>query len=954
MKFTFYNLNNRFQLLLLLLLTCSQRTLGENNQKEADEKIDHFPKSPRHRFQPSHEEPSFMSKIASWIFPFGNSDERPVDNVPAATHQRYAPKYLPPAKEHPQRNCNPCNSEPWIPVAGRHGHNTVIGFIQPPNNGYGVPQAPPITNYGSPMPHYGAPQPPLQRHPQYGVPKDQYGFDTNLKPNYKIPTHFLPPPPNKHNSHKYRGLPHKPPKQRPKYNPGKHIPKLKHPPHGPPIPLHYNNEKPDQTLAFAFTPPSLNAEIVNYNLAPLGFDYVPPPIPNHYQSLTTPINNNYVNVEQNILGNTGINPQISFGDPNALATNLPIPFPQINYAPIPPLYNSQPFHQVHQQNEQSVQVIPSIRVADYVATVEHPINVIQSPLVEVIATENNQNETPERNYGTPPAPTSSLNTNPIVVEDNHPAATINNSSYQLPDEQPKINEFNHHNALTEPQINQHNFNTQNGLSSSGIGFSSSGGYGQQILEPNPTLNTVINTTPPPLELSTSAVLNQNILPPPQPIKPVPSFNFGLSTQRPVSLDVLSTILANKGLNINLSSLSNLPNFPRFPIPVTSPSTFTKSFENQINTTNLFQQLHQNGFVQNILNNANLSHPTMNWGNWTPTYGTLSTSMVPPPLGLPLWGNQYITQPPATTKKPKQVQIIIPYSSTKEIPGKWQQPQVSSLPLHTLPPPAGHQSVWNQYTSDYHQEGSDKVTAKVPPNKPYTIVTNIRDLLLQEERERENLRNNKPIDILRLQKNIDNWTHQEYANTISDIQKQSTIGKLVPSKNIPAEYLTTQPYSVTPFESTTKRYEFYDHEPAGSDTKEHKKESNFIIIETTPAGEQLTTTPLVKSTKSNNSSTVAARVTMAMPTTKPHWEKLQVSISPLTKEKIYVVTPQPWRFTPKEINDKLFPSTEASNLKLENSKFTVVIQPEGYNGTRKFAKEKEGLHIVYSEWPHLSE
>lgn len=257
------------------------------------------------------------------------------------------------------------------------------------------------------------------------------------------------------------------------------------------------------------------------------------------------------------------------------------------------------------------------------------------------------------------------------------------------------------------------------------------------------------------------------------------------------------------------------------------------------------------------------------------------------------------------------------------------------------------------------------------------------MLLKEQQKNDSLKV-LPFDIIRLQKNIDDWTEQEFSNSILTIQKASTSGKLVPSKNIPSEYLTTQPYNknsqaVTTIKPTSEA--FYDHEAAGSNTKISRAENkdidtNLIITETTTfptTTETLTTLPIETTTPikttipntTNHTSTteknineilaaLSEKLKFPVATPNPMWEKLQVSISPLTKEKVYVVTPQPWSIIPKEINDKLLSAKEALHFPLSSAKFSVVIQPEGAKRTKDVTNNGNGTpQIVYSEWPHLS-
>nr|XP_024218056.1 zinc finger CCCH domain-containing protein 4 [Halyomorpha halys] len=145
---------------------------------------------------------------------------------------------------------------------------------------------------------------------------------------------------------------------------------------------------------------------------------------------------------------------------------------------------------------------------------------------------------------------------------------------------------------------------------------------------------------------------------------------------------------------------------------------------------------------------------------------------------------------------------------------------------------------------------------------HVIADNIRAILQGEE---------DTVDLARLQKNIDTWTVEGYG-------KRDTLPQQG-SKVIPEEYLTTP----APEEETKPTSP--DHEMAASqhvpvsfkapDGKKNSDDESVLIQEVN--GWSLAETKLKPSTEHP-------------PATKP-WEQLgAVSISPLTKEKVYVVTP----------------------------------------------------------------
>ncbi|XP_011692216.1 PREDICTED: uncharacterized protein LOC105452631 isoform X2 [Wasmannia auropunctata] len=130
--------------------------------------------------------------------------------------------------------------------------------------------------------------------------------------------------------------------------------------------------------------------------------------------------------------------------------------------------------------------------------------------------------------------------------------------------------------------------------------------------------------------------------------------------------------------------------------------------------------------------------------------------------------------------------------------------------------------------------------------------------------------NNSIDVHKLQKNIDNWTIQEYSKgtTVSTISPNSSKPYLFPSKKIPNEFfMTTKPvnYATDSHTDNVKTFtlsgfSFNDHEYKGS-------ASNHM--------ENLTISPINASTASDENM----------------WRDYPVGIS-ADRERVYIVTPQP--------------------------------------------------------------
>ncbi|XP_031340698.1 uncharacterized protein LOC116168848 isoform X2 [Photinus pyralis] len=774
-----------------------------------------------------------MSKIASWIFPFGGSSDSPSpDPIPLESSRQHSLQYLPPPK--PQQICNPCNQEPWVPIASRHGLDTVIGFVHPhqqqtpsfqygppsqqygpPSHQYGVPPPPtkqygppqiPNQQYGLPPPsahqinpqygppsnqygaphaptnHYGPPAPTHQYGPpptRYGVPNDQQGHYSNKNqnfrppPNYIPPTFFIPPPTGKSPPYKYTNV-NKPSKNN-KFVQGKSKPlrpALQHQ-HGPPIPLNFVK---------ASDPPPYPFE----HMPGFSFDFRPPSVEPEVFKSYAPILTNY---------------------------DIPLQLPHLD------ALSQTNFRHSNQESVNSVQLIPSIRVADFISTIEHPIKVIQSPIVEVHATSNDVPKVEENvvSYGVDQVQTSQR---PI---DTQAAATAQNATY--------------YNLVHEPNP------------------------AYELQEPVQSLNLPVPTGHSQYDGSLHTVDNTaRVVPTPQTFKP-----WSLEKHEP-------PVISYDGRDFSQvhSSSTAHPQFNLF-LPQT-PSTGKPTLSGYANK------------------------PVLNFADWIPNISDLSTVMVPPPLKQPSW---------ATTKKPKHVQIIIPYRMNDP---KGEASGV--LPIYTQPPAADRAPVWSHFALDHSPEASGQIF--VTAQRPTESVLNIRELVTSG-------------DPVKLQKSIDGWTEQEFSNTIVS-GFSSTSGKLIPSKKIPSEYLTTHAYGVT--QNTSGNF------TESTSTTEANKDIDTNLI-------------LTGSSTTEGSTNIASMVPVL--STLPNWEQLQLSISPLTKEKIYVVTPQPWKFLiPKEINEKLFPFTKSPNLGL-SSKFSVVINGGDKNRTRI---DKDGLKVVYSEWPHL--
>lgn len=305
--------------------------------------------------------------------------------------------------------------------------------------------------------------------------------------------------------------------------------------------------------------------------------------------------------------------------------------------------------------------------------------------------------------------------------------------------------------------------------------------------------------------------------------------------------------------------------------------------------------------------ANFTQPAVESGSWEPSAWTTVLPVEPvviartTPRSIDFndsnTGGVKPNKNPISTKRPKQIQIIIPYTTYhKPAPFKATEEE-KRVEIHKTGKfiTFDRLSGWTNNTQndqEFPQE-SKQITSTVIPDPPITengkyltkiLASNIRDLLKKERtvtevKPKPNLNEksstkpsakpNKtskpkvPFDLFRFQKNIDGWTEQEFS--VSDFNlKASTISLIAPSKKIPDEYLTTTPIPAIHREQKMHKPSENAH---GFELADEEVQKNEVREEKPKRYEP--------------------------PSTNELWKKLKVSISPITKEKVYVVTPQPW-------------------------------------------------------------
>ncbi|XP_053600035.1 mucin-3B-like isoform X2 [Plodia interpunctella] len=260
-----------------------------------------------------------------------------------------------------------------------------------------------------------------------------------------------------------------------------------------------------------------------------------------------------------------------------------------------------------------------------------------------------------------------------------------------------------------------------------------------------------------------------------------------------------------------------------------------------------------------------------------------------------------SSPQEYADKPKIVQIIVPYTTNKEL---------GQLDLNL-----------GQESQDWSLRDDDEYQArKIPTNteSPYTSTVtdsystteettstatesydsdrlNTADILndLYDVKE-------PPFDIIKLQHTIDEWTAQEYSKRHKIPQKSRNVEKY--AKQIPDDFFTTTVPTNYVSSTIDYNYEFYDHEGSSSIQHTVTEDKNNSSLK---SWKQYNTIERPKSKHNSGKNKdedeihklhiyTAASTFRSTTTTPAPWGKIQTSISPLTKEKVYVVTSKPWQ------------------------------------------------------------
>ncbi|XP_017876327.1 probable WRKY transcription factor protein 1 [Ceratina calcarata] len=251
----------------------------------------------------------------------------------------------------------------------------------------------------------------------------------------------------------------------------------------------------------------------------------------------------------------------------------------------------------------------------------------------------------------------------------------------------------------------------------------------------------------------------------------------------------------------------------------------------------------------------------------------------------------VTQKQQNVKRNKQVQVIIPYTSDyTPIPfqqsyNDWSvKTNLERNQLRRLPP--------SLHTDNYLQQES-RNDVRVVNQSRFNENDNNKSFKSEDSRSSATAtttttKANNSIDVRRLQKNIDNWTIQEYSRptTFSTVSPSSMHPYLSPSKKIPTEYLTTtEPVDRDPSEPPRSRdqsvktysllagfsFNEVEHEASASDRVEQTRRPSKI---------ERVENPKASLENLNKSKTEL----------KQNWQTV-LPVSYINEERVYVVTPQ---------------------------------------------------------------
>ncbi|XP_041973276.1 uncharacterized protein LOC121728983 [Aricia agestis] len=213
----------------------------------------------------------------------------------------------------------------------------------------------------------------------------------------------------------------------------------------------------------------------------------------------------------------------------------------------------------------------------------------------------------------------------------------------------------------------------------------------------------------------------------------------------------------------------------------------------------------------------------------------------------------------------------------------------------------------------------------------------------------------PFDIVKLQHTIDDWTQQEYSST-KEAQRVRSNEKY--AKQIPDNYFTTAaPTTIyVTEENNYNNYDSYDHEFSSSNQFEITDNNTQVFSKISKSYNSVEKTKTNYDTAKNDeedetlhiytpSSTFRTTTTTSAP-----WGGIQTSISPLTNEKVYVVTSKPWREKQsvfnktKEFNKFESQKTSSHSHIISSSEEVVIKPPKSFRRPLGGSYHKNGFRL----------
>lgn len=608
-----------------------------------------------------------------------------------------------------------------------------------------------------------------------------------------------------------------------------------------------------------------------------------------------------------------------------------------------------------QNNDPSFEIIKSHQLADYISSVEYPASFGQTHSFDVHPTtsSNHQAETkPAVSTGRYQHSTLSPYLNQHIPASQiltEPGSFVVDNQYHNQQQQQSTLQSEVYEQSTlvahEPQYiatNDHGYALDNYASASiqNSSIVSNGNYDTWTLESNDYLYAT--TTPEVVPQNTDAQTTTTVKP-----------DAYQTTEPPYSNDVefVASVQTSKQNNKNAFTTKSWPQKPR---DRETPKRLLDSPIQHLGSGSLgvprpFTRDPSELGLRAVAKNHKLSDPVpfqhasnvLLAASPTPTstYSSVDASghfagMSPP--DMPTQANKQHPFVPFTTKNQPR-----PFESTHHITST------------TAPPTSSSFSSWiHAQNTDLHTPAETMlvhVKTELDPVSPTTpktrttkyltkiLASNLRELLQREHTPSSKMKNSPNslnIDIHTLQKNIDDWTEQEYTSLSHRPSTPTILGR---SKHIPKEYLpstTTTTATIKPQRQskTTKGFLETSDLSASVNSLEPLYErgtakrfqfaainNNHIqdiydsheVLKFTTTTQTAPTQPSTTPTSSTTTTTSKPLYNIDMVDEEPEelWRKAKVSISPKTKEKVYVVTPQPRFFPQRQISSTSTTTTE---------------------------------------------